>query len=122
MGHIDVTDQLRGSYRVDCRVKNRKWWWSMVFWGIGVLLTNLYVLYKKILLAEGVCPKDLLSHYKFCKEVCFYWINPKLYEQDYARLSSSPSSIATTCTTAGMSSRRPKNENLSSHLNLLYLC
>ena len=48
MGHVDVSDQLQGSYRIDRWVQNRKWWWSMLFLGIGVLLTNAYVLYKKV--------------------------------------------------------------------------
>ena len=61
MGHVDVSDQLQGSYRIDRWVQNRKWWWSMLFLGIGVLLTNAYVLYKKVLLAEGVEEKNLLS-------------------------------------------------------------
>ena len=41
MGHFNVSDQLRGSYCVDdCWVRDRdEWWWSMLFWGIGVLLT-----------------------------------------------------------------------------------
>ena len=110
MGHVDITDQLKGSYRIDLWVTNRKWRWSMVFWGIGVLLTNAYVLYKKVLLAEDICPKDLLSHYKFRNEVCLYWINLELNERYYARLSSPPSSATTTCTTAGKSSRRPKRK------------
>ena len=105
MGHVDVTDQLRGSYRIDRWVRNRKWWWSMVFWGIGVLLTNAYVLYKKVLLSEGVRPKDLLSQFKFRTEVALYWINPKLYKLNYVRLSSPPSSATTA---AGTSSQKPK--------------
>jgi hypothetical protein len=26
MGHVDVADQLRGSYRIDIYVRNRMWW------------------------------------------------------------------------------------------------
>ena len=54
MGHVDVADQLRGNYRMDRWVRNRKWWWTMMFWGIGTLLTNSYVVYLKINLQEGV--------------------------------------------------------------------
>ena len=45
MGDVDVDDQLRGVYRLDRWVRNRKWWWSMLFWYMGVLLTNSYKLY-----------------------------------------------------------------------------
>ena len=53
MGHVDVSDQLRGSYHIDWWVRNRKWWWSMFFWGVGVLLTNAYVVYRKVLFRRG---------------------------------------------------------------------
>ena len=45
MGDVYVADQLRGVYRLYCWVRNRKWWWSMLFWSMGVLLTNDYKLY-----------------------------------------------------------------------------
>ena len=45
MGDVDVADQLRGVYRLDRWVRNRKWCWSMLFWSMGVLLTNAYKLY-----------------------------------------------------------------------------
>ena len=31
MGDVDLADQLRGVYRIDRFVRNRKWWWSMLF-------------------------------------------------------------------------------------------
>ena len=99
MGHVDVSDQLRGSYRIDRWVRNKKWWWSMFFWGIGVLLTNAYVVYRKVLLEEGVDKKNLLSQYQFRKEIALYWINPSLFQRDYHRLST-PTSRSGTATTA----------------------
>ena len=48
MGDVDIADQLRGSYRFDMWVQNRKWWWSIFFWGFGVLVTNTYVCYSKV--------------------------------------------------------------------------
>ena len=57
-----------------------------------MLLTNAYVLYKKVLLAEGVEEKNLLSQYDFRKEICLYWINPTKFAREYDRLPFTPSS------------------------------
>ena len=69
MGNVDVADQLRGNYRFDHWLRNRKWWWSIFFWGLGVVLTNAYIIYKKVNQAEGVEKKNFLSqHEKSRKE------------------------------------------------------
>jgi hypothetical protein len=39
MGHVDVADQLRGSHQIDIYVRNRKWWWAIMFWAFGTLIT-----------------------------------------------------------------------------------
>ena len=31
MGDVDLADQLRGLYRPDVWVRNRKWWWAIFF-------------------------------------------------------------------------------------------
>jgi hypothetical protein len=70
MGHVDVADQLRGSYQIDIYdVRNRKWWRAILFWAFGTLLTNAYVVYIKVNIAEGVDQKQLLSHYEFRKQI-----------------------------------------------------
>jgi hypothetical protein len=38
MGHVDVADQFRGSYQLDVYIRNRKWWWAIMFWVFGTLL------------------------------------------------------------------------------------
>ena len=48
MGDVDVADQLRGVYKLDCWVRNSKWWWSMLFFSMGVLLTNYYKFYLQM--------------------------------------------------------------------------
>ena len=57
MGDVDVADQLRGVYRLDHWERNSKWWWSMLFWYMGVLLTNYYRLYLQMCKEEGVKPR-----------------------------------------------------------------
>ena len=75
MGGVDIADQLRGVYRIDRFVRNRKWWWSLLFWGIGVLLTNAYKLYISVCADEGVTP-IFKEQYKFRTAIAEYWINP----------------------------------------------
>ena len=48
MGNVDLADQLRGTYRLDKSTRNRKWWWSIMFWSLGVMLTNAYIMYVKV--------------------------------------------------------------------------
>lgn len=82
MGNVDLADQLRGSYRLDHGVRNRKWWWSILFWGVGVLLTNAYIVYCKVNRDAGV--KKLLSHHDFREEIATAWINMAYYKKERA--------------------------------------
>ena len=80
MGNVDLADQLCGTYRLDKLTRNRKWWWSIMFWSIGVMLTNAYSMYLKV--NNGLQRKDLLSHHDFCKAIAIYWINPEEYKNE----------------------------------------
>ena len=53
MGGVDLSDQLRGTYRIYKGVRNRKWWWSILFWSIGVMITNTYVIYLHVNIENG---------------------------------------------------------------------
>ena len=92
MGNVDFSDQLRGNYRLDIGVRNRKWWWSMWFWALGVMFVNAYILYKKSQLSLGVDKKDLLSHHDFRKQIALHWINPHGSKQEDQEVRSSTSS------------------------------
>ena len=83
MGNVDVADQLRGNYRIDRWIRNYKWWWSIFFWDIGVLLTNAYVTYCTICEDNGVPPSGRISHLEFRKHIAMYWINPAEYEREH---------------------------------------
>ena len=55
----------------------------MLFWSVGVLLTNAYNAYLRVNEDEGVTKKSdgLLTHYEFRKSIALYWINPELVEK-----------------------------------------
>ena len=83
MGHVDVSDQLRNHYRFDRWLRQRKWWWSIMFWAIGVILVNAYVVYVSFMRREGVPEKSILSHHDFRKAIALAWINPEMhYKQE----------------------------------------
>ena len=84
MGGVDIADQLRGVYRLDRWVRNRKWWWSLLFWSTGVLLTNAYKLYLRLCGEEDVVPQ-YKEQYQFRKAIAEYWINPDLVENETPR-------------------------------------
>ena len=74
MGGVDIADQLRGTYRLDRWVRNRKWWWSIMYWSFGVMLTNAYVVYLDVNEQKGIKKSKLLSHHNFLKEIALAWI------------------------------------------------
>ena len=89
MGNVDLADQLRGTYRLDKSVRNRKWWWSIMFWSIGVCLTNAYIMYVKVNMEEyGKKKSELMSHHDFRKAIALYWINPQEYESEIKNKAS----------------------------------
>ena len=75
MGHVDLSDQLRDTYRMNYWIRNRKWWWSYLLWGLGVQITNAYVMYKTLNLQNGAKKTDLISHHDFIKSIAVNWIN-----------------------------------------------
>ena len=56
MSEVNVADQLLGVYWLDRWVRNMKWWWSMLFWYMGLLLTSSYKLYLQMCNEESVKP------------------------------------------------------------------
>ena len=66
---------------MDRWVRNRTWWWSMLFWSVGVLLTNAYKLYLRVCEDEGVIPR-YKEQFEFRKAIAEYWINPELIEKE----------------------------------------
>ena len=81
MGRVDLSDQLIWYYRIDNGVRYSKWWWSIWFWAVGVMLTNVWIMYVKVNQNRYI-KKDLLSHHEFLKAIALAWINPKDYNVD----------------------------------------
>ena len=69
MGDVDVADQMINNYRFDHWLGKHKWWWSIMFWDIGVILVNAYIVYRRVNLEAGVIKSNLLSYHNFRKQV-----------------------------------------------------
>ena len=61
MGNVDLADQLRGTYRCNIGVLNRKWWWSIWFWALDLMLVDVYFMYFVFLLSQGVEKKTTFA-------------------------------------------------------------
>ena len=79
MGDIDIVDQLRNNYQFNHWLRKRKWWWSIMFWSIGVILVNVYVIYMEVNLEAGKKKIELLSQHDFHMQVAMGWMSPGIY-------------------------------------------
>ena len=131
MGSVDLADQLRGSYRLDKNTRTRKWWWSIMFWSIGVMLTNAYIMYMKVNMEEyGVAKKYLMTHHDFRKTIALYWINSAEYDQelkaekpyDVKRKSSSTSTVSSVTVDSSVSYSTKKIQTGLHHVADASLC
>ena len=77
MNNVDIADQLRLVYRFDRWMRKRKWWWSMFFWGLELLIINAYVEYRKY--HEMHDRKPPLEHFEFHQKIALAWLHPKAY-------------------------------------------
>ena len=69
MGGVDIADQLRHYYHFDHWMRKHKWWWSVFFWAIGVLLQDFF----------GTKKHKAISQYEFRKAITFALIDPETY-------------------------------------------
>ena len=97
MGGVDIADQLRDYYGFDHWSRQRKWWWSIFLWAMGVLLVNAYVLYKEYMHSIG---KQLMSRYEFRKSITLAWLDPTTYwpNQSNKTMASTTSNSHSTTT------------------------
>ena len=61
MGGVDMADQLRGMCRLDENARNRKWWWSVLFWRMEVLLTDSHKLCLNVALERRCANTGLIQ-------------------------------------------------------------
>ena len=80
MNATDIADQLRGNYRPDHWMRNRKWWWAFFIWAIGVAGVNAYKIYQ-VLYDEEEAKKtpglpQRWTHARFLEELVYDFIFP----------------------------------------------
>lgn len=68
---VDVENQLQNDYCFDHFMQKRKLWWNFWMWGMGVLLTNAYIVYKSFHEFHNMKPQ--YNHYKFVCNVAKVW-------------------------------------------------
>ena len=98
MGDVDITNQLCVSYRLDQWIRNKKWWWSNMFWSFGVCLL-IHILSTLLCVTRMVSwIKNRYTHYEFLEEVSTYWMNSEVATSESnttASDSDSSSALAT---------------------------
>ena len=67
MEGFEISDKLRIYYRIGFGVRKRKWWWYILFWAVGDILTDSYIIYMLISNMHGTPKKNILSHHDFRK-------------------------------------------------------
>ena len=68
---LDIAYQLRGIYWFNHWLRNRKWWWSILFWAIGVVLTNAYAMYVTVCEEYDIPKRDHKNHLEFRKDIAW---------------------------------------------------
>jgi hypothetical protein len=75
MNSKDITGQLRGNYRPDRWMRQRKWRWAFFIWAIGVDGVNAYRIYEVIYDEEEAKKMKRWSHTKFLEEFVYDFIS-----------------------------------------------
>jgi len=75
MNSVDVADQLRNQCRMDHWLRQRKWWWSIFLWGLGVLLTNANIVCCRVQDEAKVPRSQRMTHCVFLHSVATAWLD-----------------------------------------------
>ena len=82
-----------------------------MFWSIGVILVNAYVVYCTFLQSSGVKKEDIMSHHDFRKAIALASINPAEYYIDSntkKSRSQAESAPPTKASSTGKKARHPR--------------
>ena len=114
MGQVGIVDQIHNSYKMDHWLRNFKWWHSILWWVFQVLLTNSYIVYKKVLGQAGESPR---SHYDYQKLDAVSWIDMQNFSgKGCSKAESVCLSISTaTCDDVSSSGRKQKTNYLNNN-------
>ena len=74
MNSVDLADQLCNCYRFNHWFWNRKWWWAIFLWAIGIAATNGYIMCEHLYEEEKESHKSMpreWNHLEFLCELVF---------------------------------------------------
>ena len=97
MNSVDLADQLRNCYRFNHWLRNRKWWWAIFLWAVGVGATNAYKSYEILYEEErkkgkhGLPPK--WTHLQFLQELIYDFLG---WDGDSTKVDSGSDSVTAT--------------------------
>ena len=93
MQDADKADQLREHYKFDRWMRKRKWWWSVLFWGMEVMMVNAYLCYVKFQIMNGKKKSECMSHNDFRRQIALAWIDPDTYWPDRYKAAANQKKI-----------------------------
>ena len=108
MGGADIADQIRGSYRFDHWLRRYKWWHSIFWWGIQVLMVNSYRCYVRF---HNMNDIDPVSHYQYQTMIAYAWLDDDYYQ----KCGKGGGSVSSLSTNTNESQRRSRVSSSSLH-------
>ena len=80
MGGANISDQIHGSYRFDHWLRNFKWWHSIFWWGVQVLMVNSYKCYCDN--HKGI-QETPMNHYEYQKMIALFWLDKNILTKNH---------------------------------------